>query len=106
MDSPIDWLASRTPPAPDELKAWWKIPNERMDPDDGVDSIVDFLLKAGLSQLEEAVARGGREREAAHDLLAADALITYGCEAASESADVPRALHEILVRVRTGGTVA
>ena len=28
MDSPIDWIANRKPPAPDELKAWFKIPDD------------------------------------------------------------------------------
>lgn len=103
MDSVIDWLATRTPPAPDELKAWLKIPDERGDPDGGVASVPGSLLKAALAHLENAVARPGREREAAYQLLAADALITYGCEAASEARDVRGALRELFVGVRSGG---
>ena len=106
MDSPIDWVAARTPPAPDELKAWLKIPDDISDPDGGVASVPESLLRAGLLHLEEAVGRSGRDREAAYQLLAADALVTYGCEAASESADVRGALREVLDRVSTGGTVA
>ena len=106
MDSPIDWLAARTPPAPDELKAWLKVPDDEKGPDDGPASVPGFLLKAGLAHLEEAVARTGRDREGAYDLLAADALITYGCEAAPEAADVRGALREVLVGVCTGGAVA
>ena len=64
------------------------------------------LSRAGLLHLEDAVARPGRDREAAYQLLAADALITYGCEAASEAPDVRGALSEALVRVSVGGTVA
>ena len=105
MDSPTDWLATRTPPAPDELQAWLKIPDEGTDPGGGVGSVPGSLVRAGLLHLEEAVARPGRDREAAYQLLAADALITYGCEAASEADDVRAVLREVLVRVSTGGPV-
>ena len=105
MDSPTDWLATRTPPAPDELKAWLKIPDAGTDADTGVASVPGSLLKAALVHLEDAVVRPGRDREAAYQLLAADALITYGCEAASEARDVRSALREVLVGVRTGGAV-
>jgi hypothetical protein len=99
----IDWLATRTPPAPDELKAWLKIPDDGTDPDGVVASLPGSLVKAALVRLEDAVARRGRDREAAYQLLAADALITYGCEAASAAKDVRSALREVLVGVRTGG---
>jgi hypothetical protein len=105
MDSPTDWLATRTPPAPDELNAWLKIPDGGTDADTGMASVPGSLLKAGLVHLEHAVARPGRDRTAAYQLLAADALITYGCEAASEARDVRSALREVLVGVRTGGAV-
>jgi hypothetical protein len=103
MDSPVDWLATRMPPAPDELKARLKISDDGTDPDGGVASVLGSLVKAALVRLEDAVARRGRDREAAYQLLAADALITYGCEAASEAKDVRSALREVLVGVRTGG---
>ena len=103
MDSPTDWLATRTPPAPDELKAWLKIPDGGTDADTGVASVPGSLLKAALVHLEDAVVRPGWDREAAYQLLAADALITYGCEAASEAKDVQSALREVLVGVRAGG---
>ena len=105
MSSTIDWLATRTPPAPDELKAWLRIPDGGTDPDGGLTSVPESLLKAGLHHLEEAVRRPGRDREAARQLLAADALITYGCEAASEAADVGGVLREVLGRVWTGRAV-
>ena len=99
MDWPTDWIAARTPPAPPELKVWLKIP------DDGPESagaglpMSALLLRAGLVHLEEAEARPDRNREAAYQLLAADALITYACEAASEAADVGGVLREILHQV-------
>ena len=81
MDSPIDWVATRTPPAPDELKVWLKIPDDGSDPDGGVASVPESLLRAGLLHLEEGLGGPGRDREAAYQLLAADALITYSCGA-------------------------
>ena len=99
MDAPIDWVAARTPPAPNELKAWLKIP------EDGADTVPKALLKVGLIRLEEAVVRPGRDREAAYQLLAADALITYSCEAASEAGDVRGVLLEVFAGVRTGEPV-
>ena len=106
MESPIDWLATRTPPAPDELKAWLKIPDDGAYPDGGVASVPGCLVAGGLAHLDEALARPGRDREAAYQLLAADALITYGCEAASQVADVRGVLREVLVQVCAGGAVA
>ncbi len=101
----MDWVVTRKPPAPDALRAWWKIPDGGSDPDGGVASVPESLLRAGLLHLEEAVGRPGRDREAAYQLLAADALITYGCEAASEAADVRGVLSEVLGRVWTGRSV-
>ncbi len=93
----MHWVVTRKPPAPDELIAWLKI-------SDG-GPVPESLLRAGLLHLEKAVARPGRDREAAYQLLAADALITYGCEAASEAADVRGVLREVLGRVSTGRAV-
>ena len=106
MDSVFDWVATRTPPAPDELKVWFKIPDDNSDLEGGVASVPESLLRAGLLHLEDAVGRPGRDREAAYHLLAADALVTYGCEAASEAVDVRGVLREALGRVSTGGAVA
>ena len=102
----MDWVAARSPPAPDELKAWLKISDDGSDLDGVMASVPQSLLRAGLLHLEEALGRPGRDREAAYQLLAADALITYGCEAASEAADVRGVLREVLGRVSTGGAVA
>ena len=103
MHSPNAWLATRTPPAPDELKAWLKILDDGANFDGGVASLPGCLVAGGLAHLDEAVAKPGRDREAAYQLLAADALITYSCEAASEAADVRDVLREVLVRVSAGG---
>ena len=105
MDSPIDWLATRTPPAPDELRGWLKIPDDGADPNGSVASVSRSLMKAALVHLENAVVRPGRDREAAYQLLAADALITYGCEAASEETDVRSALRAVFDGTWTGWAV-
>jgi hypothetical protein len=105
MELPKDWLAARTPPAPDPLRAWFADTDVVADPDRGGRSVSESLLEAGVVHLEKAVARPGRHREAAYQLLAADALITYGCEAASEADDLRGALVAILGRVGTGGSV-
>ena len=105
MDSPMDWVAARSPPAPDELKAWLKISDDGSDLDGVVASVPESLLRAGLLHLEAALGRPGRDREAAYQLLAADALVTYGCEAASEADDVRGVLREVLGGVSTGGAV-
>lgn len=106
MHSPLHWVATRTPPAPDELTAWFKIPDDGSDRGGDVASLPGRLVEGGLAHLDEAVARPGRDRAAAYQLLAADALVTYGCEAASESADVQGVLSEVLGLVLAGGTGA
>jgi hypothetical protein len=105
MDLPIDWLATRRPPAPDELKGWFKIPDDGADPDGSMASVSGSLMKAALVHLGDAVVRPGRDREAAYQLLAADALITYGCEAASEETNVRSALRAVLDGTWTGWVV-
>jgi hypothetical protein len=50
----------------------------------GVPEVAAALAAAALERLEVAVAHCD-ERAAAYDLLAADALLTYACEAAAEA---------------------
>jgi len=45
----------------------------------------------------------GKVRSSAWHLLAADALLTYACEAALEAAEPPRAFEEILRRAAAEG---
>jgi hypothetical protein len=87
------WLDGRTPPPPPPLARWL----------DGVactgDTLPGALLAGGLSELGKARAAPGRERASAFHLLAADALVTYACEAALEGPDPGEALKGILSRV-------
>lgn len=57
---------------------------------------VQGLLEAARSALRSAVSRPGRVRETAFELLLADALVTYACEAALEAEAPEEALGSIL----------
>lgn len=58
----------------------------------GDESPLAELLQGSCARLDRARARPGRVRESAFELLVADALITYACEAALESEDPTTAL--------------
>lgn len=84
MSTVYAWLDERRPVAPAQLLARVR----RALPDDGAASdtypdIQTSLGDAAVSSLARAL-EGGSAREAGLDLLAADALLTYGCEAAAE----------------------
>ena len=78
----VEWLRSRTPPAPDALVARVE---DALGPDaaDGVDDAPERLMDAAVRLLQPLLARERAGRESAVDLLAADALVTYAFEAAS-----------------------
>jgi hypothetical protein len=58
----------------------------------------DLLAQAGLDALDQARSAPGRVRGSAFHLLAADALLTYACEAAVEGDDPEAQLEGILRR--------
>lgn len=91
MSGPARWIAEREPPAVVSLEAWLS-EDGAASPDD----LVGSLTAHGIRALDRARANPGRVRESAFDLLAADALLTYACEAALEADDVESALHGIL----------
>ncbi len=93
MPDPEAWLARREPAPPRELE-------RRL----GVvllegESVSAALGQAAMDQVSEVLARPGPEREAAFHLLAADALITYACEAAADEDDVEVSLSGLLGRL-------
>lgn len=88
----VRWLDEREPAPPLELREWLMVP------DDGL-PLVEALTAAGTQALAEAVRRPGRDREAAFHLLAADALLTYACEATAHEPDVEARLRQILERI-------
>lgn len=90
------WLRERRAEVPDPLL-------ERLERNEDAGApVVDTLVARGLGALREAVARPGRERAAAFHLLAADAYLTYACEAATEAEDPGGALEALLERVGAG----
>ncbi|MDX1493493.1 MAG: hypothetical protein R3253_05520 [Longimicrobiales bacterium] len=62
---------------------------------------VEQLMGGARKSLAAAVARPGRVRESAFELLVADALVTYACEAALETERPVEALERIVEVGRT-----
>jgi len=84
------WIETRRPPVPMDLGRWL-----HADAESG--SMTECITLLARTALDEARAQPGRVRESAFQLLAADALVTYACEAALEEADPPAALRAILL---------
>jgi len=83
----LAWLERREPRAPEPLFARMAAALAgRAEPD-----VPEALAGAALACLRAAV-EGGRDRAAAWDLLAADALLTYACEAAAEAGPAAQAI--------------
>ncbi|MGK7313601.1 MAG: hypothetical protein ACN0LA_15410 [Candidatus Longimicrobiales bacterium M2_2A_002] len=74
------WLDERASEAPPSVRL---MVEERVAETDPSAPLHDRLAAAGLTALEDVVARPSERRTAA-TLLAADALLTYACEAAAE----------------------
>lgn len=83
------WVAGRRPQPPSDLQE-----TLRQDVSGG-DVVTEPLLEAACERLDAAIARPERLRESAFDLLAADALVTYACEAALESKEPMGALERL-----------
>ena len=94
MSSLCAWLDSRRPRPPEELE---RALLEGGDASEGSGSdVLETLTRRARVRLERALARPGRVRESAFELLAADALVTYACEAAVEAPDAEAALVRLL----------
>ncbi|MEO8192502.1 MAG: hypothetical protein ABI681_01545 [Gemmatimonadales bacterium] len=90
-----DWLAARIPSPPPDLAL-------RLDRIAGEQKCDGYreLSSALLANAEKLLAELGTDRDAAPDLLAADALITYAIEAAAENcASVDDVSADALVRI-------
>lgn len=87
------WLSSRHPAPPAPLAAWLGRHGPREAPTPGV------LAAAGMEALDRVRGRPGRVRDSAFELLGADALLTYACEAALDLEDPLGGLESLLVRV-------
>jgi hypothetical protein len=94
LSDPRSWLEARTPPPPPGLT----LPSpESLAPG----PLPESLTTAATSALARALAGSG-ERRGAFDLLAADALLTYACEAAAEAGDPEATLHSLVEQVGRG----
>jgi hypothetical protein len=60
-------------------------------------SVTERITYLARTALDETRANPGRVRQSAFHLLAADALVTYACEAALDEADPSAALRTILL---------
>ena len=84
------WIDARQPPAPMDLRPWL-----HTDVESG--SMTERITNLARTALDEARGNPGRVRESAFHLLAADALVTYACEAAPAEQDPAGALRTILL---------
>ncbi|MGH7471818.1 MAG: hypothetical protein ACRENP_28035, partial [Longimicrobiales bacterium] len=79
--STLAWLSRRETPPPFELERRVRRAIERLTAP--ATTVPDVLVAAAFQCMRDA-ARSGVQRSAANELLAADALLTYACEAAAE----------------------
>lgn len=99
-DGLVDWVGRRRPVPPpdlrerleDELRACEPAPG----PEDPAAARSGALLAIARRRLNSATARPGRVRDTAFELLIADALVTYACEAALQEERPHEALRRIL----------
>lgn len=85
------WLDERASEVPREFLPWL----QDGAADEG-ETVPEALARRGVAALAEAAARPGRNREAAFRLLAADAYLTYACEATVEESDVDAGLADLI----------
>lgn len=94
-----EWLEARTPAPPPALRARLRQQLGAALEDDVREAPSRFLA-AGERLVASLLASGSTTRDSALDLLAADALVTYAFEAASESpADLADRAAEAMVRI-------
>ena len=86
------WLSCRSPRSVFDLGPWLEVePGSEVTP--------ASLTHLGRQALERALSAPGRVRASALHLLAADALVTYACEAALEAEEPAQELERILREV-------
>ena len=94
-----EWLAARTPAAPSALRARLEAQLGDALSEDAREASSRFL-DAGERLVATLLASGSTSRDSALDLLAADALVTYAFEAASEApAGLATRASEAMVRI-------
>lgn len=88
-----EWLEARTPPVPRAFGEW--VLPEEPEAEAGVEP----LVREAEAALARALSPEGRPRDGAFDLLAADAFVTYACEAALQEDDPLEVLHGMVRRL-------
>lgn len=94
-----DWLAQRTPVAPDALRerVALQLGDARGAP---AATASEACTAAGVRVVETLISTDCSQRQNAIDLLAADALVTYAIESAAErSADFAAEMDRLVARV-------
>jgi hypothetical protein len=91
----VSWLRGRLPSIPEPFLPFLLEGDEEVS-GEGAEPTAMALAGRGMEDLAAAIARPGRDREAAFRLLSADAFLTYACEAATEEEDVRAGLERIL----------
>ena len=97
MSDVDSWLSARRPASPFELAATLREKVSSVE-EQGM-TMADTLSATARACLQQAQSRSRRTREAAFHLLTADALVTYACEAALESADSDATLDATLMEI-------
>jgi hypothetical protein len=82
VTDPIGWIDGRRPAPPPSLRR--EIETAMAQDDPGAGPLAERLAAVGMAALGRVASRP-QGREEALRLLAADALITYACEAAAEA---------------------
>jgi len=96
------WLAERSPTGVLPIESW--LAGEPGGAGAvGADERVGWLTERAFLGVEATREAPGRVRQSAFHLLAADALLTYACEAALECEDAERALSGVARSVLNGG---
>ena len=90
------WIRSADPAVPGELARWIRAPTGEEPPGP------DALVEAAVDALRRSLQPAGRPREGAFHLLAADALVTWACEAALDAADPVERCAEVARHVVRG----
>jgi len=99
-DDVLAWLAAREPAAPALLTGRLAEVARELPADRLGGTMTEAMSELGQYALDRSLGRGDTGNEVALDLLAADAFVTYACEAAAEEdADVRRAVTNLLGRL-------
>jgi hypothetical protein len=88
------WIESRLHAVPASLASRVRRETSRMGREADAQSVPEATRNMALSLLRDALATGGQTRATVMDLLAADAFITWSCEAACQS---PRSIDSATV---------